>query len=180
MNLTIGNKKKVISGVNKQVGATLLEALAFLGITAVVILGAVSLLKSSLSSSDQNTLLNDVTSIRTGTKSLYSGQSGYGTGSLNATLIQASVIPGDLATATPNITNTWGGAVTVTGATSNFTISYASVPQDICTKAVAAGGGQGYISVAVNGATALVPPISQAQATTDCNATTNTIVWTAN
>lgn len=165
--------------VIRQRGASLLEGIAYLGIAAIVILGAVSLLMGAFSSAQTNRSSEEVISIRTGVKKLYMGQSAaYGDGSLNAQLGTAKVFPTTLAVTGADVTNTWNGAVLVTGAGSNFTISYAAVPQDVCINLVS--GNTGWVNVAVNGGDAIAEfPVTPAAATTACSATANTIVWTA-
>lgn len=165
----------------KQQGASLLESIAYLGVAAIVILGAVSLLTQSFASANTNRMLEEVVSIRTNVKRLYMGQSsGFGTDSLNSVLVTAKAFPSSMTISPPStVTNSWKGAVVVTGATQTFTISYDAVPQDVCANSVGAQGGSGWTSIAVNGAAALTPPVTPAQAGAACNATTNTIVWTA-
>jgi len=164
---------------SSQRGASLLESIAFLGIAAVVILGAVALLLSSFSGANTNRSQQEVTSIRTGVKKLFMGQAAsYGTGSLNATLVSAKVFPTTLAVdASNNVSNAWNGTVSVDGATANFTISYAGVPKDVCINLASANGD--WLAVSVNGAN--VPlPITPGAAESACNAAGNTLVWTAN
>ncbi|AIY39643.1 Putative type IV pilin protein [Collimonas arenae] len=167
--------------INRQRGASLLEGIAYLGIAAIVILGAVSLLMGAFSSAQTNRASEEVVSIRTGVKKLYMGQSAaYSTGSLNPQLITAKVFPTTLAvTEAGGVTNTWNGAVTVTGVNANFTISYTAVPQDVCINMIS--GSNGWVSVAVNdGAENTAFPITPKAATDACTSTAgNKIVWTA-
>ena len=161
-----------------QSGAGLLEAIAFLGIAAMVIYGAVSLLSSAFGGANANRAVSETVGLRTNIKKTYMGQSaGYGTGSLNAPLITAKQFPSTLAISGATVTNGWNGTVTVEGNTATFTITYTLVPQDVCSTLVAAQGSTGWISVAVNGAAAMLPPITPASAGTACNATNNTIAW---
>lgn len=167
---------------HSQRGASLLEIIAYLGVAAVVVYGAVSLLSTAFGGANTNQALVEITSLRTQIKKIYMGQSaGYGTGSQNATLVLQSAFPSTLnVTAPSTVTNSWNGAVSVTGATSTFTISYANVPANICSQLVSVQGGAGWISIAVNGAAALTPPITPAAAGSACNLSSNSIVWTAN
>lgn len=171
-----GKRKTLVKSAQR--GASLLESIAFLGIAAIVILGAVALLLGSFGSANTNRAQSEVTSIRTGVKKLYMGQSAtYGTGSLNATLVNARVFPTSLALGSSGaVSNAWNGAVTVTGATANFTISYANVPKDVCINLAAANGD--WIAVRVNG-TALTLPVSPSAAEGACTASANTVAWTA-
>jgi type II secretory pathway pseudopilin PulG len=162
-----------------QRGASLLESIAFLGIAAIVILGAVALLLGSFSSANTNRTQQEVTSIRTGVKKLFMGQSAsYGTGNINATLVSAKVFPTTLAIdSSNNVLNAWNGVVSVDGASANFTISYANVPKDVCVSLASANGD--WIAVDVNGGN-LPLPVSPSAAEAACNAAANTMVWTAN
>ncbi|WP_246312273.1 type 4 pilus major pilin [Pseudaquabacterium terrae] len=164
-----------------QRGASLLESIAFLGIAAIVILGAVALLLGGFSSANSNRAETEVNAIRTGVKRLFMGQSAsYGTANMNATLINAKVFPTSLSmdTGTNAVNNAWNGAVTVVGATQNFLITYAAVPKSVCIDLVAAGGD--WIGVKVNGGASLTMPVTPTAATTACNAAANSIEWTGN
>lgn len=163
-----------------QAGASMIEGVAFLGVAAIVLVTAVMMMTNAFSGANTNKALQEVTGIRTNVKKLYMGQAaGFGTGSLNATLSTAKQFPSTLSVSGATVNNAWNGAVTITGNTSTFDISYAAVPQEVCTNLVSAQGSSGWNAVAVNGAAALTPPITPTQAGTACNAATNTIVWTA-
>ncbi|MEC5215866.1 Tfp pilus assembly protein PilW [Actimicrobium sp. GrIS 1.19] len=170
--------------LSRQRGASLLEGIAYLGIAAIVILGAVSLLTGAFSSAQSNRVSEEIVSIRTGVKKLYSSQSsGYGTADLNATLVSAKVFPSTLtATAAGAATNSWGGSVTVTGATSTFNIVYTGVPQDVCINALS--GATGWASITGNANAAITTfPVTPADAAAACSVSTsagNTITWASN
>lgn len=175
------NKLVRSKAVRRQAGASLLEIIGYLGVASIVTISALGLLSSAFSGANTNRALEETVALRTGIKKLYMGQAtGYDSGSLNATLATAKVFPSTLSVSGSSVANAWNGAVTVTGNTSTFDISYASVPQDVCSTLVAAQGSSGWLSVKVNGGTALTPSISTAQAVAACNAATNTIVWTGN
>jgi type II secretory pathway pseudopilin PulG len=164
----------------RQRGASLLEGIAFLGIAAIVILGAVSLLSSAFSSAQSNQSTEDLVAMRTAVHKLYSGQS-YPDG-IAPTLIAAKAVPGSLKvnSASGTIANTWGGAVTVTGAAdgATFTIQYAAVPQDVCINMVS--GANGWTKVDNNGqATTTSFPVTAAVASVVCADTANTLNFTA-
>lgn len=165
---------------HRQRGASLLEGIAYLGIAAIVVIGAIALLRTAFGSANANTLLQQLSSIQTATRKLYmTTQGNYGTGSLNSPLVAAGAVPQGMSVAASGtaISNTWGGAVVVTGATTQFTISYASVPQDVCVDALT-GTTTSFTQVSVN-TTAVTTPVSPSDASTDCSAS-NTIVWTSN
>lgn len=179
-----GNHKSVLHLV-RQRGASLLEGIAFLGIAAIVILGAVSLLSSAFSSAQGNRSMEELISIRTAVKKLYAGSGGYGTGSLLDALYATKSLPANLATTVGTggvvtATNSWGGDVAVTGATGQFQIVYNSVPNDVCIALIT--GGHGWNSVKIDTGTAITTfPISLSSAATACELTGNsrTITWMA-
>lgn len=167
----------------RQRGASLLEGIAYLGIAAIVVIGAIALLRTAFGSANANTMLEQLSSMQTATRKLYmTTQGSYGAGSLNGPIIAAGAVPQGMSvkTADSTISNAWGGAVTLTGANTAFTISYANVPQDVCVDALT-GTTTGFTQVAVNAAGAVPTPVSPTDATTACtSATANTIVWTSN
>lgn len=162
----------------RQRGASLLEGIAYLGIAAIIIIGAVSLLINAFGGADTNRLIQEVTAIRTSVKKLYMGQSAsYSTNSLNSDLIAANAFPTTLAISGTSVSNAWNGSVDVIGATSQFKIIYASVPKDVCINALAAGSG--WTEVDVNSSSFTTFPITPSDAASACD-TTNTITWWAN
>lgn len=160
-----------------QRGASLLEAIAYLGIAAIVVIGAVALLNGAFSSAGTNELAEQVNAIQAGVKKLYMGQANGYTGISNSVLSSAGVFPSTIPVTNGNATNTWGGSVAVSSTTvGTFQIEYQQVPQAVCINAVTAGGS--WISVTVNNGTATTPPMTPANAQTACNsATANTIDW---
>jgi hypothetical protein len=160
-------------------GASLLEAIAFLGVAATIVVGAVALLTNAFSGARTNRSQEEITAISTGVKRLFINQGGaYGTGSLNEVLSRSKIFPSTLAVNGATVTNAWNGPVTVTGAVGSFDISYGNVPQPVCVELVATSGQ--WLSVAVNGAAAMPPPITPAQAAEQCSdANANTVIWTA-
>ena len=169
MNAMLLEKSSHVLHPNAQRGASLLEGIAYLGVAAIVVLGAVSLLTNAFSSAQTNRAAEEIVSIRTAVKKLYMGQAAsYGTGSLTTSLITARVFPSTLA---PNgtgtaITNSWNGAVTVTGNTSTFTLTYDNVPRDACINLVSGASGWTQIGQGANTITAF--PATPANAATVC------------
>ncbi|KUZ65496.1 pilus assembly protein [Burkholderia ubonensis] len=163
----------------KQRGASLLESIAYLGVAAIVIVGAIALLGSAFSSANTNRLAEELNAIQTGTKKLYMGQvNNYGNASLNANLIAAKVFPGTLPAGNNNtVSNAWGGNVTVTGSGQTFTVQYTNVPRDICINTLTAGGN--WRSVAIGGNAPIDYPVAPNAATANCvdNAA---ITWISN
>lgn len=177
-----------INYASRQRGASLLEGIAYLGIAAIVILGAISLLLSAFGGAESNRLIEEITSIRTAVRKLHMSQpGGYGVANADITVnvATANAFPGTLQVVrnagvpTGVVNNSWNGTVAVTvGATSNlFVTTYTNVPQDVCTNAVS--GSNGWNAVSIN-ATALAVPVTPGAAAANCTAgNTNTIAWTA-
>lgn len=161
----------------RQRGASLLEGIAYLGIAAIVVMGAISLLTGAFGSAKSNQANEEVIALRTAVRKLYMGQT-YPTTDMAASLITAKAAPGTLAVSGTTLKNGWGGTVTIIGAGAGFAITYPSVPQDVCVSMLS--GASGWTSVATNGATALtVFPLTVANATAQCSAADNTVVLTS-
>jgi len=171
-----------VAGVDLKLqrGASLLEAIAYLGIAAIVVIGAVALLSGAFNSANSNQLAEQVSALQTGIKKLYMGQTGGYTGLSNTVLQNSGVLPSTLLPGGGGaITDEWGGAVTIAGTATNFSLTFAAVPQSVCVNTVTAGGT--WTTVTINGGAAITAfPITPATASTQCNsASANTIVWTS-
>ncbi len=146
-------------------------------------MGAVSLLTGAFGSAQSNRTAEELTSIRTAVRKVHLGQSNYGAvGNITAAMAQAGVFPAALPNNGGAITNAWGGAVVVGSiAGSQFTVSYAAVPEAVCVNILTTASG--WVSAAVNGAAALpnAAAISAAQATgaAGCTAGANAVVFTS-
>ncbi|HEV3104062.1 MAG TPA: type 4 pilus major pilin [Trinickia sp.] len=162
-----------------QRGASLLEAIAYLGIAAIVVIGAVALLNGAFNSAGSNDLTQQISAIQTGVKKLYMGQQTGYTGVDDAVLSSAGVLPSTIPVdAQGKATDTWGGAITVASPNQgSFTISYANVPDSVCITAVTGAGS--WTGVSVNGTAQAGFPVTPTQAQTACNAGNNTIVWSS-
>lgn len=168
------------TSIDRQRGASLIETLSYLGVAAVIIGGAAMLISNAFSGANSNRSVQEIVSLQIESKKLFMGQqAGYGTTSFNDTLIAAKKIPSTLKVSAPStITNSWNGAVVLSGATggTTFTISYASVPQEVCVDILTALGTQNWTGLTVNG-TARSVPVTPANATTWCAAGSNTVMW---
>jgi hypothetical protein len=174
-------KFEVESHLSRQRGASLLEGIAYLGIAALVILGAVSLLASAFGNAQANRATEETVSLRTAVRKLYSAQT-YPTaaGEMTTTMIKASAVPSTLIVdkATNTISNSWGGAVTFAGTGATFTLTYSSVPQDVCVNMLS--GASGWNKVKGPGREVDTPtgPVSAADASAICTLTSNNIIFT--
>lgn len=181
VNVGASNRSRLMSRRVRrtQRGASLLEAIAYLGIAAIVVIGAVALLNGAFSSAGTNELSEQVNAVQAGVKKLYMGQTaGYSTVS-NSVLAAAGVFPSTVPVdANGNAINNWGGTVTVSSANSGtFDIAYTNVPSAVCINAVTAGGS--WTTIKVGSTTESTFPITPAQAQTDCGTTNASITWTS-
>ena len=168
----------VPAGLGRQRGASLLEGIAYLGIAALVVLGAVSLLTNAFGSAKGNQTTEEVVALRTAARKLYTGQ--VYPAAMVPSLITANAIPNTLVRNGNTLSNSWAGAVTVVGdGAGTFTITYANVPQDVCMSVVSGANGWNSVGNATTAVTAM--PTTMANATALCTATgnTNTLVFTA-
>lgn len=164
-----------------QRGASLLEAIAYLGIAAIVLIGAIALLTSAFSSANTNSVTEQVNAIQSGVKKLYMGQSESYTALDNKVLVSAGVFPSTLSPASDGtVTNPWAGTIVVAVAanqTNQFTITYTNVPQSVCVNSVTAGGS--WAAIKVNNSS-LTPPVTPDAASTACTSgDSNTVMWTS-
>lgn len=166
----------------RQRGASLLEVIAYLGIAAIVVLGAVSMLGSAFSNAQANRTVEEVVSIRTGVKRLYMGQSAsYGDQDITVQASKAGILPATLSPTAAGATNAWNGTVNIVGNVSSFKIVYANVPDSACIAILS--GASGWTSIGTTStATPIVDfPVKPADAQTACVGTNNanTITWIA-
>lgn len=135
MSLTLQTLKSA-----KKRGLTLIEALLFLGIAAIVIVAAVVLYNSTSNSQRTNDAITQIQAYSTGVKGLHSSVSSYGTASLDTTVINAGIAPANAVTASgTELVNPWGNGTTVIGNGSTFQILFETVPQDSCVRLLTAG-----------------------------------------
>ena len=173
--MRIENKKRLVTAVNlhKQNGASLLEGIAYLGIAALVVLGAVSLLTSASSSAKANQMTNEVVALRTAVRKIYAGQV-YPAGSLLTTLTSAKAIPTTLQVNGAVVTNSWGGTVAIAGeSNTTFSITYPGVPKDVCVSVLS--GATDWTSAKGAGTAITAFPVTSDNATTTCSGDTNTV-----
>lgn len=164
--------------LGRQRGASLLEGIAYLGIAALVVLGAVSLLTNAFGSAKGNQTTEEVVALRTAARKLYTGQ--VYPAAMVPNLITANAIPNTLVKKNNALSNSWAGAVTVVGdGAGTFTITYANVPQDVCMSVVS--GANGWNSVGNGTKSVSTLPTTTSDAADLCTATgnANTLVFTA-
>ncbi len=163
--------------LGRQRGASLLEGIAYLGIAALVVLGAVSLLTNAFGSAKGNQTTEETVALRTAVRKLYTGQA-YPTDGMVASLITANAIPNTLVKSAGALSNSWAGAVTITGNDAGvFKISYGSVPQDVCMGVVS--GANGWNSISNGTVTVTTFPVSVDDAGKICASAANNLTFSA-
>lgn len=162
-------------------GATLLEAVAFLGVAAIVMTGAIGLMHNSFRSATSERFVEESNALATNVRALYASPGSGGYAALSMTdLYNSHAFPGTLqaqgAGGAVTVTNAWGGAVTVTlGANNIPVLTYANVPKEACIDALLAGGN--WVSVAVNSVAQSTSGETAAQAVAACSGASNTMAW---
>lgn len=165
--------------INRHSGASLLEALGFAAIAAIVVVGAASLLTGGFTGLRSNSLHAEIQALRTAVVRIRGVDGQFGPGSLTAAIATAGGLPSSLRrdASAGTITNQWGGSVTVTGTGPQFTLGYSGVPRSECAQGLAVIAPEGWLAVTING-TSLPAPASPDSAAGACNALTNSFVLT--
>ena len=161
---------------HRQRGASLIEALLFLLIVALIAIGVFAIYSNASASTKVQNENRYIQALTAAVKQMYASNPNYGTSDITATLVSTNRAPAPMI-AGGTLKNSWGGAVTVTGATTGFTISYAAVPMKECIQLSQIRLNPTAISI--NG-TAQALPLTTAAATTACSTASNAIIWTIN
>lgn len=106
--------------------------------------------------------------------------SGYPTGSLMSQLNSRQGVPSDMTNTNGVVTNTWGGAVDITGNGTYFTLSYAKVPQEACAKIATRLSKNSLFSATMINSTSVTGEVTPASASTMCKSGSNTLSWLSN
>ena len=179
----------------RSAGFSLIELLLVIGFIAGALVLAFITYPKVQATNRANTESQHITVISGGIKNLYTTAKNFGS-LTNTVLINAKIIPDDLSVTAPNITNIWGGAITVgpDTATSRYTITYTAVPAAECSKLVT-GVGVNFMKVSAGpsgapvvifdrlaGGTGGAVNVDPATVTTNCQAggDNNTIVFVGN
>jgi hypothetical protein len=162
-------------------GATLLEAIAFLSVASIVILGALALFGSSFQSAASERLVQESNAVAANVRAAYlsAGTGGYAKLSMTD-LYDAKAFPATLQASlsgtSVTLTDAWGGAVTVTLDGNGLPVlTYRNVPKGVCIAALLSSNN--WTSVTVNGTAQASTSPSAAQATAACTSAANTIAW---
>lgn len=159
---------------SRQAGASLVEAVLFLVVTVVILLGIFALFSGAFSSSKVQTEMSYMQALAGDVESLYATNHDYGTADITSALTSTKNAPTPMIVGA-NLVNSWGGQVVVTGASTVFSISSANVPQRECIQLAQVSINP--TAVTINGA-AQTLPLAVAPTTAACSsATANTITW---
>ena len=159
-------------------GFSLFGVLLGLAVAGAVIVGAVSLFNTTQESAGRTEIVTLVSQLKAGVHRTFAGRPNYGTGNLMATLDLRGAIPDNAAVrsstgALTAIQHPFNAAVTITGATGQFTIALADLDNEICAALLDVYVGQtrartGLVQVAV-GSTTEAAPITVADVATLCD-----------
>lgn len=119
-----------------QAGATLLEALAFLGIAAIVAVGSISMFRAAQTTAKANDVIVQLNGMRSTVETLYQTQASF-VGLSAADIIASKAVPANLRVSSGQIFNSFGGTITLSGLPSTYFISYTNIPTDVCIKVIA-------------------------------------------
>lgn len=163
-----------------QSGASLIEIVSYLGVAAIVVIGAVMLLNTAFGGANVNRAIQEISGLQTAVKRLYMGQvTGYGTADLIPDLLQAQQVPSTISIRNgTELWNSWNGQITIEGvANTQFDVTYRNVPQGACVELATSRGGTGFTEVEINGTVFTAFPLTVADATGNCNGPSNDIRW---
>lgn len=169
-------------------GITLIEIAMVLAIGAVLIAGVMIFYSGASTNSKTNSAISQIVNTQAVVNQLFSASQNYGTGSMNAAIYSALPAAMQGSTAT-DIVNAFTGDVTVTGASSTYSITFSDVPEEACSKLASVSLGTELVSVAVDSPTTLVynrgatAPLNSTgnipiAAAAPCEGDTNSIIWT--
>jgi len=163
-------------------GLTLIEGLLFLGIAAIVIVGALMLFNNASQATKLNAAKTEIQAYVANIQSLFSAQPDYA-GLDNTLVVSTGLAPAGVASGTDTLVNPWGGEVTIeAGSSHDFTIEYADVPKEACINIMTSGmANEGAITEIAVGTstTGLNGNMTVGQANTACNTNLNDITFTA-
>jgi len=166
----------------EQRGASLVEAVAFLGTATVVAVNAASMIGDATNAADTLSVAQDAVVIQTDVRALGLMRGG-GTNLDLSMLAAAQRLPGSLQLAPDGtVTDRWGGQVAlgpVPGSAGLFSLAYANVPSDVCTATLATAGNN-WVAIGVVGSDAgLVAPADMTPrfAAEACAGGPHTIEW---
>ena len=166
-----------------QKGISLIEVMVSLSIFALVVGGALSIFSGASASQTTTQMKSDISAIRSSVKGILYSQGNYGTSNIGLILIDSQKMPSSMTTTGTGssrlINHTQGGTVTVTGATTQYTLAITHITNDVCIGMVV-GSSTNLVSVQINTGTAITSfPVTPDTAAAQCNAdAANAITYT--
>ena len=119
---------------NKEKGFTLIEFMVVIALIGIGLLFIVSQFKDAGDQNKSQTAIKNITSLASGISSFRDLRNGY-TGVTHTGIASSSSAPTNMVVmvgGAPVLTNVFGGAVTVSGTATDYTVTYPSVPQKNC------------------------------------------------
>lgn len=157
-------------------GLTLMEALLFLGLMAVVIVGAFALYSNATGASDMNEARTQLQTYIGGVKSFYSAQNDFS--SVNTAFVVNAGIAPTAAVDGNALINPWGGNTVIEGSTRDFRVTFQGVPSNACTGLLSTGLiEQGTVIQMGVGNTLYSNTIDPATALSLCSTESNNVVF---
>jgi len=156
-----------------------MEGLLFLGLAAIVIVGAFSLYNNASGTSNMNQARTELQTYVGGIKSLYATSNDFS--SVDTELVVSANIAPSSAVDGNTLINPWGGLTVIDGQTRTFTIEFEDIPDESCTAMLSSGllNAGTIISMSVDGGTDYTDEIEPAVAISEFDGGTNNIVFTA-
>lgn len=157
---------------NKQNGATLLEAISFIAIASVVVIGAISLLSSAFSASEANAHRSELVALKVSLEGASKSINGitFTTDSVIGLGLAPDTLKINGATPTRTLTNGYGGLVDISGSIGAISIQSSSIPSEDCVKLITTIND--FTRIQVDGSPAKNTPYPAGEAAADCNAGT--------
>lgn len=115
----------------KQSGFSLLELLLVVAVGAILLLAGLAVYRNVTNNTNANEAARLLNIIKQETQRLYQGEGQYGTGSLNAVLRNAEVIPAS-ALNDNQVRHPYNGTVGINGDDDTFTVLFNNIPQSAC------------------------------------------------
>lgn len=162
----------------KQKGMTLIEMVLVLVIGTGIIAAGVAYYKSASESAKDSAVVSGIHGLQSAARSIASGSGNYGVGSLNGTLVTAQRVPATFKPSGTTIVTPSNSAVTVTGATTTFTIAVANATTPECVAMLTNSGN--FVSYKVGAAAAITAvPADPITANAACSVAA-TVILTSN
>jgi major structural subunit of bundle-forming pilus len=167
----------------RQRGLTLIEAAMVLAISTLVVAGIMVFFQSASINSKTNEAMNQLSSLQSNVRSLYSSQPTYN-GLNSELLINASGVPNKMVNGTA-LTHAFNAEAAVapasvgSGANNAFTVTYSDIPSEACVSMATKDLGTGLVSLSVGGSNIPLSPINLADVNTACGSGgVAELIWT--